>query len=313
MDVYYVKETPLSDEEALRLIGAKTKAEIKAVKTVLSEFWSQTPDGWTQDRCDHEIERAHHKAGTNRENGKAGGRPKGTGKKNKPTGNPDGFGPTKPDTGAQKLADKNPNETFESCEFADLRASQSSMTPESNQVNDLTNPVGLVSVPKRNPGITLSNDLMIQLSNDPTIQSSGASASHADSRAPLGNGRDLGHCDPAGFSPLTLEQAQQLQAAYPKGIYRQSEWLLVEKLANFHLEAGVPFEVMLSGEQRYNAQCLAREIIGTQYVLSPVKFFDRETPQFADPFPLPKTKAETRQDSNVDAVATWLARKREAT
>lgn len=112
-----------------------------------------------------------------------------------------------------------------------------------------------------------------------------------------------------GFSPLTLEQAQKLQATYPVGIYRQSEWLLVEKLANHHIAQGHPFEELLDGVDRYRTQCDARECIGTQYVLSPVKFFDRETPQFADPFHLPKSKAEVRQDSNEDAAATWLARR----
>ncbi|MDB6102557.1 MAG: hypothetical protein JWO52_2556 [Gammaproteobacteria bacterium] len=107
--------------------------------------------------------------------------------------------------------------------------------------------------------------------------------------------------------PLTLEEAQQLQSTYPVGTYRQSEWLVVEKLVNWHLEAGVTFERILGSFERYAAQCRAREIIGTQYVLSPVKHCDRDRPLFDEPFPIPRTKAEAQQDANVDAARVWLA------
>ena len=107
---------------------------------------------------------------------------------------------------------------------------------------------------------------------------------------------------------LTLEQAQELQSSYPRGIYRQAEWLIVEQLVNQHLANGVAFERIHASFERYAAQCRAKETIGTQYVLSPVKHCDLNHPLFDEPFELPKTKAEVRQDANADAGAAWLAR-----
>jgi hypothetical protein len=107
---------------------------------------------------------------------------------------------------------------------------------------------------------------------------------------------------------LTYEQGRQLQETYPLGIYRQSEWLVAQKLINQHLANGVEFERILASIERYAAQCRAREIIGSQYVLSPVKLCDLDHPMFDEPFPLPKTKAEVRQDANADAGDAWLAR-----
>lgn len=125
-----------------------------------------------------------------------------------------------------------------------------------------------------------------------------------------GNGGQPGDSGiPGALQPrasLTLDQAQQLQRAYPVGIYRQSEWLVAEKLINQHLANGVAFETILASFERYRAQCEARECLETQYVLSPVKHCDRETPQFHEPFPIPRTKAEARQDANIDAGQQWL-------
>lgn len=107
---------------------------------------------------------------------------------------------------------------------------------------------------------------------------------------------------------LTFEQAQLLQAAYPVGTYRQSDWIVAEKLINQHLANGVEFERILASMQRYRAQQAAKENIGGDYVASPIKHCSLDLPQFDEPFPLPKTKAEVRQDANADAGAAWLAR-----
>jgi hypothetical protein len=107
-------------------------------------------------------------------------------------------------------------------------------------------------------------------------------------------------------APLTLEQAQQLQATYPVGIYRQAEWVVAEKLINGHLANGIAFDRILASFERYRAQITAREKTGTEYVLSPVKHCDREHPLFDEPFPIPRTKAEARQDANIDAGQQWL-------
>lgn len=63
-DLYYVKEHPLpADVSACcRLVRAVTKAERDAVRSVLLEFFTQTPEGWTHKRCDEEIERFRSKS-----------------------------------------------------------------------------------------------------------------------------------------------------------------------------------------------------------------------------------------------------------
>lgn len=59
IDVYYVKELPLPAEESkiFKLARASTKQEKDAVRSILDEFFSQSPDGWHHKRCDQEIER----------------------------------------------------------------------------------------------------------------------------------------------------------------------------------------------------------------------------------------------------------------
>ena len=121
-----------------------------------------------------------------------------------------------------------------------------------------------------------------------------------------GNNRQLS--TPVKPIALTLEQAKQLQATYPEGTYRQAEWLIVQKLVNEHLANGIAFERILASFERYAAQCRAREIVGTQYVLSPVKHCDLSAPLFDERFNLPKTKAEIHQDAISDAGDAWLAR-----
>ena len=99
----------------------------------------------------------------------------------------------------------------------------------------------------------------------------------------------------------------QLRAAYPVGIYRETEWQVAERQINAHLDAGHEWGELLAGAERYAAQCAATGKIGTQYVLSPVKFFDRRHPKFGESFPVPRTKAEREQDANIEAARTWLA------
>src|SRR6185436_15271333 len=57
-DLYYVREGPLPNDLAVccRLVRAITKPERDAVRSVLAEFFAQTPEGWRHKRCDREIE-----------------------------------------------------------------------------------------------------------------------------------------------------------------------------------------------------------------------------------------------------------------
>lgn len=74
---YYQDEKPLPVDpaECQRLVGARSKEEKAAVRTVLQEFFTLGDDGWHQSRADREIETYHAKAEAARANGTKGGRP----------------------------------------------------------------------------------------------------------------------------------------------------------------------------------------------------------------------------------------------
>jgi uncharacterized protein YdaU (DUF1376 family) len=74
---YYQDERPLPVEPAAceRIVGARTKEERAAVRTVLVEFFTLGDDGWHQARADREIDTYHGKVDAARANGTKGGRP----------------------------------------------------------------------------------------------------------------------------------------------------------------------------------------------------------------------------------------------
>ena len=76
LDVYYTRETAIPDDQAARLIGARSKEELSALRAVLGEFFALEDGAWTQQRCEREIGLKEEKSETNRGNGKRGGRPK---------------------------------------------------------------------------------------------------------------------------------------------------------------------------------------------------------------------------------------------
>ena len=56
MDVYYVREAALPQDQIARLIRAKTPDEMAALDSVLSEFFELVSGSWIQHRCEQEIE-----------------------------------------------------------------------------------------------------------------------------------------------------------------------------------------------------------------------------------------------------------------
>lgn len=61
MDVYYTREAAIPEEQAARLVGARSKEEREALDAVLNEFFQRTANGWMQERCEREIERYQDK------------------------------------------------------------------------------------------------------------------------------------------------------------------------------------------------------------------------------------------------------------
>lgn len=61
LDVYYTREGPIPQDQAARLIGARSKEERAALKTVLDEFFTLESGSLSQARCEREIERLKSK------------------------------------------------------------------------------------------------------------------------------------------------------------------------------------------------------------------------------------------------------------
>lgn len=57
LDVYYIREAPISDDQAARLVGARAPDEVAAVRAVLAEFFVLADGAWHHSRCDREIAR----------------------------------------------------------------------------------------------------------------------------------------------------------------------------------------------------------------------------------------------------------------
>ncbi|CAJ3122885.1 Uncharacterized protein conserved in bacteria [Burkholderia pseudomallei] len=58
LDVYYTRESGIPDDQAARLIGARARDELSALKVVLGEFFELVNGTWVQQRCEREIHAA---------------------------------------------------------------------------------------------------------------------------------------------------------------------------------------------------------------------------------------------------------------
>ena len=87
LDVYYTREGPIPEAQAGRLIGARSRDELAAMRSVLTEFFVLTEAGaWQQARCEREVGAYQRKCERNREVGKLGGRPRKAETQKEPTG-----------------------------------------------------------------------------------------------------------------------------------------------------------------------------------------------------------------------------------
>ena len=60
LDYYYATEAPLPLDRAIlyRRVRARSKAERGMIDRLLTEFFTETADGWRKGRCDEEIAKA---------------------------------------------------------------------------------------------------------------------------------------------------------------------------------------------------------------------------------------------------------------
>ena len=100
----------------------------------------------------------------------------------------------------------------------------------------------------------------------------------------------------------------KIRETYPAGTYRESAWLHAERWLGHLIEDGTNPADLVAASAAYGMQQKAVGRLGTQFVLSPAKFFDPRESNWRGPFPLPKSKAEVTQDGNVATVQAWLAK-----
>lgn len=74
LDMYYTSEKPIPLDT--QWVARRLRVATEVVELVLNDFFTQTPDGYTKQRCEQEICRYKQLAERNKRNGSLGGRPK---------------------------------------------------------------------------------------------------------------------------------------------------------------------------------------------------------------------------------------------
>lgn len=74
LDMYYTSEKPIPLNT--QWVARRLRVASEVVELVLKDFFTQTPDGYTKERCEQEICRYKQLAERNKRNGSLGGRPK---------------------------------------------------------------------------------------------------------------------------------------------------------------------------------------------------------------------------------------------
>lgn len=91
---------------------------------------------------------------------------------------------------------------------------------------------------------------------------------------------------------------EQLQRVYPAGTYRAASWLKAAHFVARLLDDGVSEHELLEAATAYGIQQHAKGKLGTDFILSPAKFFESE---WRGPFPV---SAPTAASATVDRT-TW--------
>lgn len=273
LDRYYVTEKPLpsNERDLFRLLRAASKAEKDAVRQVLREFFTETPEGWRQRRCDEVIADYH-----------------------------DG----EPDREARRANDKarqTRHRELRSKMFEQLRAV--GIVPEWNVTTDhlralvtkhcngtshdpsrvtVTAPVTPATATHSHfplPSPTSQNPEPVDTSSPPVCVS--ADSARETTRAQGGKARE-GHPEPdhrAGFAAV--------RAAYPTFAGRQ-DWIAAEHHARRLIDLGTAdWPTLRAAVERYAAFIAAGGVSGPQYVLTPGKFFGAADEPWRQPWAIP--------------------------
>lgn len=301
---YYATERPLPPDlkEIQRLVGAKSKVERVAVEKVLKEFFALSENGWHNARADEEIKRYRD------------GEPEREVKRENQNLR------QKRHRAERAILFKDlhavgqlPNWNISTSE---LRALHARVTCDSHE--SVTHESRVTETAPETPATATHSHFPL-----PTTQYPLPNTQEQDARASKPQtGDDDGPRDerPVEDPQATANQPnlrndhpgllQDLQLRFPAGTYREDQWLIGEREARRRLDEGESLDALFAGEERYMTQCVAKGIVGTQFVMSPAKFFSRIFPggpaPYHDAFPVPKTRGEVRQAETIDAGREWL-------
>ena len=93
----------------------------------------------------------------------------------------------------------------------------------------------------------------------------------------------------------------RLKAAYPPHPGR-TDWITAEHHIRRHVEAGAAWDALHEGVRRYADHVRATG----RLVLNPARFFGDADRPWSQAWPIPPTKAQATQDSNIAAARAWL-------
>ena len=96
---------------------------------------------------------------------------------------------------------------------------------------------------------------------------------------------------------------EAIKSTYPPHAGR-TDWISAEHHIRRHLELGASWEDLRAGVERYAAHVKATN----RMVLNPARFFGDPDRPWSQPWPIPPSKAQKAQDTNVAAAQAWLER-----
>ncbi|MDE2104102.1 MAG: hypothetical protein KGL39_43090 [Patescibacteria group bacterium] len=105
-------------------------------------------------------------------------------------------------------------------------------------------------------------------------------------------------------APPRAPEFLELQGIYPKRAGDQA-WEKAARAVNARLREGHTWSEILEGARRYAAYCQASESVGTQYVKQAASFVGPDK-HFLSAWSPPPSKAQLKQDANLDAARQWI-------
>ncbi len=97
------------------------------------------------------------------------------------------------------------------------------------------------------------------------------------------------------------QQFETIKALYPPHAGR-TDWISAEHHIRRHIEQGATWEQIRAGVERYAAHVVATN----RMVLNPARFFGDADRPWSQAWPIPPSKAQVKQSSNIAAAQAWL-------